>query len=290
MSKKNQRFSPLRPLAPIAKLQPLKQLKRGKKVTGMVRTMAGGYQAASKIGAFQEPPREILPKYIQAFCGHMAASFGVKVVEVEPVPQTHALWASNHVSWMDIPVMGSVSPAFFLSKAEVEDMPIFGRLARAAGTLFIKRGSGDADSVSEQMTTFLKKGYSILFYPEGTTTDGTKIKRVHGKLLQAALDAGAPVQPTVLCYVNADGELDDKVPYYGGLTMKDSLLQVMDTPTVTAYVLPLEQISTAGKTRAEVTRELEQRMQEGLADLHCRVLKNPPKVVEKSAKKLTETA
>lgn len=282
MIKKNQRFSPLRPLAPIAKLQPLKQLKRGKKVTGMVRTMAGGYQAASKIGAWQEPPREILPKYIQAFCGHMASSFGVKVVEVEPVPQTHALWASNHVSWMDIPVMGSVSPAFFLSKAEVEDMPIFGRLARAAGTLFIKRGSGDADSVAEQMTTFLKKGHSILFYPEGTTTDGTKIKRIHGKLLQAAIDAETPVQPTVLCYVNADGELDDKVPYYGGLTMKDSLLQVMDTPKVTAYVLPLAPLTTQGKSRAELTKELEQRMQDGLADLHRRVLKNPPKVTETS--------
>lgn len=282
MIKKNQRFSPLRPLAPIAKLQPLKQLKRGKKVTGMVRTMAGGYQAASKIGAWQEPPREILPKYIQAFCGHMASSFGVKVVEVEPVPQTHALWASNHVSWMDIPVMGSVSPAFFLSKAEVENMPIFGRLARAAGTLFIKRGSGDADSVAEQMTTFLKKGHSILFYPEGTTTDGTKIKRIHGKLLQAAIDAETPVQPTVLCYVNADGELDDKVPYYGGLTMKDSLLQVMDTPKVTAYVLPLAPLTTQGKSRAELTKELEQRMQDGLADLHRRVLKNPPKVTETS--------
>ena len=282
MSKRKQRFSPLRPLAPIAKLQPLKQLKRGKKVTGMVRTMAGGYQAASKIGAWQEPPREILPKYIQAFCGHMASSFGVKVVEVEPVPQTHALWASNHVSWMDIPVMGSVSPAFFLSKAEVEDMPIFGRLARAAGTLFIKRGSGDADSVAEQMTTFLKKGHSILFYPEGTTTDGTKIKRIHGKLLQAAIDAETPVQPTVLCYVNADGELDDKVPYYGGLTMKDSLLQVMDTPKVTAYVLPLAPLTTQGKSRAELTKELEQRMQDGLADLHRRVLKNPPKVTETS--------
>ena len=256
-----------------------KQLNRGKKVSGMVRTMAGGYRAASKIGAWQEPPREILPKYIQAFCGKMAGSFGVNIVEVEPVPQTHALWASNHISWMDIPVIGSVSPAFFLSKAEVADMPIFGRLAKAAGTLFIKRGSGDADSVAQQMTTFLQKGYSILFYPEGTTTDGTRIKKVHGKLLQSAIDAGKPVQPIVLCYVNSDGELDDKVPYFGGLTMKESLLQVMDSAAVTAYVLPLEPLATSGKTKEALTKELQERMQEGLKTLHSRVLKSAPEAV-----------
>lgn len=253
-----------------------KQLKRGKTVTGMARAMAGGYRAASKIGAWKEPPREILPKYIQAFCDKMAGSFGVNIVEVEPVPQTHALWAANHVSWMDIPVIGSVSPAFFLSKAEVADMPIFGRLATAAGTLFIKRGSGDADSVAQQMTVFLQKGYSILFYPEGTTTDGTRIKKVHGKLLQSAIDAGTPVQPIVLCYVNSEGELDDKVPYFGGLTMKESLMQIMDSSDVTAYVLPLKPLDSVGKTRAELTEELQVRMQEGLEELHSRVLKSVP--------------
>ena len=255
-----------------------RQLKRGKTVTGMAEAMVGGYRAATKIGAWQEPPREVLPKYIQAFCRNMAGAFGVKVVEVEPVPQTHALWASNHVSWMDIPVMGTVSPAFFLSKAEVESMPIFGRLARAAGTLFIKRGSGDANTIAEQMAVFLKEGYSIMFYPEGTTTDGHQIKRIHGKLLQSAIDAGKPVQPIVLCYVNSEGELDDKVPYYGGTTLKQSLFQVIDSSDITAYVLPLPPIETVGKTRDELTDTLQVSMQQGLEKLHRKVLKNPPSV------------
>ena len=252
------------------------QLNRGKKVQGMMSTMVGGFRAAHRIGAFTEPPRDELPRYIQIFCRNMANAFGVHIVEVEPVPQTHALWASNHVSWMDIPVIGSVSPAFFLSKAEVADMPIFGRLARAAGTLFIKRGSGDADSVAAQMTTFLQKGYSILFYPEGTTTDGQHIKRIHGKLLKSAIDSGKPVQPIVLCYVNADGELDDKVPYYGGTTLKQSLLRVLDSDKVTAYVLPLEPLESEGKTREELTSMLQERMQQGLESLHSRVLKRTP--------------
>lgn len=249
------------------------QVNRCKVALGLTSTMVGGYRAATKIDAWREPPRDVLPKYIQAFCKSAAGTFGVKVVQVEPVPQTHALWASNHVSWMDIPVMGSVSPAFFLSKAEVEKMPIFGVLAKAAGTLFINRGSGDANSVADQIADFLKQGYSILFYPEATTTDGKQIKKLHGKLLQAAIDADKPVQPIVVCYVNEKGELDNTVPFYGGISLKDSLLRVIDSELpVRAFVLPLEPLSPTGKTRDELTAELQDHMQAGLEELHRRVL------------------
>lgn len=258
-------------------------IKRSKTVVGLVSTIVGGYRAASKIDAWQQPPRDVLPKYIQAFCRKSAKALGVEVVEVEPVPKTHALWASNHISWMDIPVVGSVSPAFFLSKAEVADMPIMGPLAKVAGTLFIKRGSGDSGSVASQMATFLKQGYSIIFFPEATTTDGHNIKKLHGKLIQAAMDANKPIQPIVICYVNDKGELDDVVPYYGGIKLKDSLLNVIDGGQVTAYVLPLQPLYPEDKSRDELTAELQQRMQAGLKELHSRVVghKQPKEVSQK---------
>ncbi|MGP4714854.1 lysophospholipid acyltransferase family protein [Psychrobacter sp. DM8] len=249
-----------------------KQLGRGKQIAGMTTTMVGGLRAAQRIGAFREPPREKLPRYIQAFCRKMAGSFGVKVVEVEPVPQHHGLWVSNHVSWMDIPVVGTVSPAFFLSKAEIGEWPVFGKLAHAAGTVFIQRGSGDAGSVATQIADFLKEGFSVVFFPEATTTDGKKIKRIHGTLLQAAIDAKVPVQPMVLAYVNKDGTLSDALPYYGKLTMKESLKKVLDSKNVTAYVLPLEPIDPNGYSKSEMTNKLQKSMQEGLAELHSRVL------------------
>lgn len=259
-----------------------KQVGRSKKVAGALSTMVGGFRQAYRIDAFREPPRDELPKYIQVFCDKMCRSFGVEVVEVEPVPQVHALWASNHISWMDIPVMGSVSPAFFLSKAEIGNWPIFGHLARAAGTLFIERGSGDAGSVSEQITDFLRRGYSVVFFPEATTTNGHRIKRIHGKLLQAAMDANMSVQPIVICYVNAKGELSEEVPYFGKLTMKESLQKVLDSKGVKAYVLALEPLQTEGKTRSELTNELQQIMQTGLETLHRRVLTRLPEPISES--------
>ncbi|OOR89436.1 1-acyl-sn-glycerol-3-phosphate acyltransferase [Moraxella caviae] len=250
------------------------QYRRARSVAGMSSTLVGGFKKAYQVGAFRgDLPREALPKYIQVFCRKMANSFGVRVVQVEPVPQRHGLWASNHVSWLDIPVVGSVAPVFFLSKAEISKWPIFGRLATAAGTLFIQRGSGDAGSVSDQIAKFLQDGSSVVFFPEATTTDGKAIKKVHGKLLQASMDTGLPICPMVVAYVDKDGRLSDDAAYYGERTMAESLKRVMDNGGITAYVLALEPIEPADKTRSELTQILQERMEQGLAKLHSQVVK-----------------
>lgn len=261
-----------------------KQFNRTKKVIGMTSTIGGAFRAMHRIGAFKAPPRAILPPYVQTFCRKMAGSFDIKVVQVEPVPPSHALWVSNHLSWMDIPAVGSVCPAFFLAKAEMGEWFLFGKLMKASGQLLIKRGSGDADDITAQVSGFLEDGHSIIFFPEGTTTDGTKIKRVHGKLLQSAINAGVPIQPVVVCYANADGTLSDALPYHGKLTMKDSMKKVMDSENVTAYVLPLEEIPTDSHTKEQLTAILQTRMEEGLVKLHARVLEmNQPAIAFKKS-------
>lgn len=248
-----------------------KNYNRSKKITQFANTLLGGFWAAYKIGAFNEPPRDKLPKYVQIFCHKLCQSFGLKVVQVEPVPQTHGLWVSNHISWLDIPVVGSVAPVFFLSKAEIGEWFIFGRLAKAGGTLFIKRGSGDTGSVSDQIAKFLSGGSSVVFFPEATTTDGKQIKKIYGKLLKAAIDTNLPICPVVIAYVE-DGKLSDDATYCNNRTMTNSLRRVIDNGNITAYVLPLSPIYPAQKTQKELTAQLQQAMIEGLANLHGRVL------------------
>ncbi len=245
---------------------------RGKKFIGMTTTIAQAFKALHGIGAFKEPPRDKLPLYVKTFCRKMAGSFGVEIIEVEPVPKSHALWVSNHVSWMDIPVVGTVSNAFFLSKAEIGEWPVFGSLVKASGQLFIKRGSGDAGLVVDQITDFLKGGHSVSIFPEATTTDGKQIKRVYAKLLKAAVDADVPIQPIVVCYVNKDGTLSKEVPYYGKQSMKGSINKVLDSNDVKAYVLPLESIETKNSTQDELVAILQESMEAGLAELQRRVL------------------
>lgn len=96
------------------------------------------------------------------------------------IPREPALWVSNHISWLDVAVLGSGARIFFLAKAEVEKWPILGNLAKGGGTLFIKRGSGDSIRIKEQITAFLKQDIPVLFFPEATTTDGRQVKKYMG--------------------------------------------------------------------------------------------------------------
>lgn len=77
----------------------------------------------------------------------------------------------------------------------------------------------------------------------------------------------------MVAYVDKDGSLSDDAAYYGKRTMADSLRRVADSKGITAYVLPLEPIYPNDKTRSELTAELQKAMEDGLADLHKRVLK-----------------
>lgn len=126
-------------------------------------------------------------------------------VEIEgtvPTPENGrgVLFISNHVSWIDIPLIGGLSQLNFLSKAEVRNWPLIGKLAAGTGTLFIQRGSGDANRVAGSIADYLNEGRSVLFFPEGTTSRGNTVRKFHGKLFKAALHTQITVCPVAIHY------------------------------------------------------------------------------------------
>lgn len=160
-----------------------------------------------------------------------------------------------------------------MAKAEIAHWPVIGLLAKSAGTLFIKRGSGDSNQIKQQMTDFLKQDIPVLFFPEATTGDGSKIKKIYGRLLGAAINAERPVQICVLAYLNQAGQLDQIVPYVDE-TMLENVLEVLQMQQVTVHVFALPAIDTTGHNVTSLTELVQQQMTDGLADLHKRVLKN----------------
>ena len=248
------------------------QWQRIKRVVNLMAAIQTGVGYAWQINHTPNPDNQQIIQLIQKFCKKSLKALGIEVIALEPIPTHHALWASNHISWLDIPVLGSIVPTFFLSKAEIANWPVIGWMATTAHTLFIQRGSGDTSKISEQMSEFLSQGSPVVFFPEATTTDGTAIKRIYGNLLQSAMDSQVLIQPIVICYVNQDGELDQNIPYYGDISLIDSVKRVLDNRPAKAYVLPLAAIDPAGKTRNEITAILQQRMVDGLARLHGQVL------------------
>lgn len=250
------------------------QWQRSKRVMGLMAAVKTGVGYAWQMSHTPNPDNHQIIELIQKFCKKSLKSLDIEVIALAPMPTHHALWTSNHISWLDIPVVGSIVPTFFLSKAEIAQWPVIGWMATTANTLFIQRGSGDTSKISEQMSHFLSQGSPVVFFPEATTTDGTAIKRIYGNLLQSAMDSQVLIQPIVICYVNEKGELDQNIPYYGDIGFIDSVKRVLDNRPAKAYVLPLDAIDPAGKTRTEITNILQQRMVEGLARLHQQVVKS----------------
>jgi len=123
--------------------------------------------------------------------------------QINPAP---TLYVANHVSWLDIPCLHAVAEAGFVAKQDVAGWPIIGRMARRAGTLFIKRGESNAAALAaEQMTWALMRAHSMIIFPEGTTTDGRRVNPFHARLYQPAIRTHTPVQSVAIQYVHADG-------------------------------------------------------------------------------------
>ena len=110
---------------------------------------------------------------------------------------------SNHISWLDIPILGANVPFHFLAKSEIRNWPIIGWLAHVTGTLFIRRRSGDSTKVTQQLTRHLSQGNSILVFPEGTTSNGQQVLPFHKRLFQSAIDSDVAIQPITLGYCEA---------------------------------------------------------------------------------------
>ena len=254
----------------------IRQIRRIFRSSGLLYTVGHTFYTAGINGALTKPGQSHHPRVIRDVCKRICRALAIEVELHGEMPTEHALWVSNHVSWCDIPVIGSTAPVFFLSKAEVASYPVIGRLAKAAGTVFIQRGSGDSAAVSVQIAGFLRKKLPVLFFPEGTTTDGREIRRLHSKLLVAAVETGTPVQAVVLCYQGPDGRLDDVVPFIGDMGLPTHLNAILGRGKVRAHIMPLSPLPVEGYNVHTLTDALLAQMREGLVALHHKVLTEQP--------------
>lgn len=160
----------------------------------------------------------------------------------EPTPDT-AIFVANHISWIDILVLGQLAPFNFISKAEVKHWPLGGWLAAAAGTLFIQRGNRDSTmQIQTQMQARLAQQRSICFFPEGTSTEGDSVKPFRRRLFQAALDSRLPVQAMAICYPK-DGQPNRVIAYVGEDTLLSNMYRLLaqrETPVEVHFCPPLD--------------------------------------------------
>ncbi len=145
-------------------------------------------------------PPEVQAEFVRAWLAAVPGVLGVQVRIHGEIPQGAGLWVANHISWLDIPLLGGLGcHAVFLSKEEISRWPLIGALATGAGTLYMRRGAG-TDTARVAMREGLAAHKRIIIFPEGTTTRGAEVQRFHPRLFQPALDQRAPVIPIALRY------------------------------------------------------------------------------------------
>jgi 1-acyl-sn-glycerol-3-phosphate acyltransferase len=162
--------------------------------------------------------------------------FGVRVVRMGEPLHDPVMFVANHGSWMDITVLHAIRPADFVAKAEIGRWPLVGWMARRGGTIFHQRGSNHSlAAVMAVMSDRLRAGRSIAAFPEGGTAPAGTLKVFHARILQAALDASAPVQPVALRYTRHGAPANDML-FTPGESFLHNVGRVLATRSLTAEV------------------------------------------------------
>ena len=161
------------------------------------------------------------------------AILGLRVTRRGTPLQAQGAVVANHVSWLDIFVLNAQKRIWFVAKAEVAGWPFIGWLARATGTLFIRRDRREAASQVGLFRERLQAGHRLLFFPEGTSTDGLRILPFKSTLFSAflvpELRRGLLIQPVTITYSAPPGQDPRYYGWWGDMALGPHLLKVLAT-------------------------------------------------------------
>lgn len=171
------------------------------------------------------------------------------------------LFVSNHTSYLDIPILGSLLPGAFVAKAEIAGWPGIGIIAKLGRAVFVERKRTEAARQKEELTRRLARGEPLILFPEGTSNDGNRVLPFKSTLFSIAEEeiGGQPVivQPVAIAYTRCFG-----VPigylwrhffaWYGDMDLAPHLWEVLHMGRLTVEVTFLEprMLSALGTRKA----------------------------------------
>jgi 1-acyl-sn-glycerol-3-phosphate acyltransferase len=138
---------------------------------------------------------------IQAWCRRILDTMGISVRVIGTLPRDGAV-VSNHLSYLDILLYSAVRPFTMVAKREVRSWPLLGWLTAQAGTVYVERGGHPSTypAVNQAMAEAYRTGLPVLFFPEGTTTDGSQVLPFRRGLFHSVLKNRVPLRTAALRY------------------------------------------------------------------------------------------
>lgn len=175
--------------------------------------------------------RPMTPWITVFVCRNALRIIGLRYRRVGAPLKGNGVKVANHSSWLDIFALNAAAPLYFVSKAEVAKWPGIGWLARSTGTVFIERDRKHAKAQTELFEARLLDGHKLLFFPEGTSTDGLQVLEFKSTLYQAFfsdhLRDEISVQAVSVVYHAPEGEEDRYYGWWGDMEFGPHLLRTL---------------------------------------------------------------
>ena len=202
----------------------------------------------------RSPLRHWLPRWFhKAVC----AAMGMRVATVGQAARDRPrMVVANHVSWLDIPALGSSMPLSFLAKKEVGEWPVIGAFARLQNCLFVDRTRKRAlPEVNRSMAASLGSGNALVLFPEATTGDGNRLLRFHAPHFAAAIvtsrtSGSCWLQPVAVQYRRRNGLPFDRltrpgIAWYGDMTFLPHLWSILRDGPIDCLLIHGEPLAVA---------------------------------------------
>lgn len=177
------------------------------------------------------PRRPLTGPWVQGVCRLCLACLGIRWRRIGAPMRAPGPMVANHAGWLDIFVLNAAAPLFFVSKAEVAGWPGINILTRVTDTHFVTRDPRLARQQAAEFAARTSAGHRLLFFPEGTSTDGRQVLPFKPTLFQAFLDPALPpdiaVQPVSVRYEAPPGRPAGFYGWWGDMALGPHLLAVL---------------------------------------------------------------
>lgn len=167
-------------------------------------------------------------------------ALGVRVESEGEPPEPPFFLVTNHLSYIDIPVIGKYAGAIFIAKSEISGWPLIGFLCRIVNTIFIDRSvRRDLPRVMKEIDSELANGMGVVLFAEGTSSKGATVLPFRPSLLEVAARSEIPVSFAALSYRTEDGDppAHDAVCWWGGVPFSPHALEFASLNRIHAKVV-----------------------------------------------------
>ena len=202
-----------------------------------------------------KPSLAIRTRLLQRNSRRVLRVFAFLVEDTGPLPKA-GLLVCNHLSYLDILFLGSLTPAVFVSKYEVRHWPVLGWFSRMSGTIFVRRERrSDVARITQEIQAVMRDGHLVVLFPEGTSSDGRQVLPFKTSLLEPATGTDHELFAGHISYTITQGSVENDVCYWGDMEFFPHAVRLLTKPRVAASVR-FSRVAASGASRKDLARQL----------------------------------